>query len=137
MRQKKQKLNKNFILVAVLVLFFLSLFLVFYASNYRQTRARTSAGSLIMQNEPRVFIVISAIDGGYLVRSEVDRAEVKIYVPADANINRIKSEEIKNGTILVINKYLSVEGGLVAQDLTVLPPLPTDKPTGELPENPE
>lgn len=91
---------------------------------------------LSSSDQARSFIVTAINQDGYQARDANSNEEVKIIMPASAEAALLAGPIIKVGNIFVLTRYIEAANGLIAQKMQVLPPVPNDKPSLSLPNNP-
>ena len=83
---------------------------------------------LMVNKAERTFEILAKSETGYKARALDNQEEVNIIIP---------QKNLKPATIVILKNYITAANGLVGQEVQILPPKPTAKPTGKLPEKPE
>ena len=113
----------------------LALLLVLAALVYRRggkfidiTGDKKSPPVLTVNKTERAFEILTKNAAGYKARALDNKEEVNIIIP---------QKNLKPSTVVILKNYVTAANGLVSQEAQILPPKPTAKPTGKLPEKPE
>lgn len=135
---KKNKRNQFIALAAILLAIGAGLAIL----NSRQLKPgaaqnENSAPLVKLEKAERSFKVLAVNKDGFKAQDIASKKEENIIVPANVQIENFSGQDIKAGAIIVLKKYIAAANGLVAQEAQVLPPVPTTKPTGELPDKPQ
>lgn len=123
----KRKTN----IITLLILAAIGLGAIILVARFMGLTERPAAATprLETQTQARSFAVVAINKDSYKVRDLDTNAETTLFVPA--------GPEIIVGNILAVKKYVMATNGLVASELSVLPPVPTKQPPKNLSKNPE
>ena len=83
---------------------------------------------LTVNQAERAFEILAKSANGYTARALDNQEEVNII---------IAQKNLKPTTVIILKNYITAANGLVSQESQILPPTPTTKPTGKLPDKPE
>lgn len=119
-----------FLLVLAFVLLLVLAFLA-YRNNGQFISVkenRKSPPALTVNKVERAFEILAKSANGYTARALDNQEEMNIIIP---------QKNLKPTTVVILKNYVIAANGLVGQAAQILPPAPTTKPTGKLPEKPE